>query len=109
MSAAAEAASRPEALAGQRLHEFRKERGWSQQEVADRMAAYGYSWHQTTIAKLEAGVRPLRINELVNLALLFGMRPAAFIGSAPAPARPCPTCGFGPPAGFTCNTCGRPG
>jgi transcriptional regulator with XRE-family HTH domain len=64
----------PEALAGQELRRLRVARGWSQDEVARRMAAYGYdSWHQTTVGRIEAAQRPLRLNEAVALTSLFGV------------------------------------
>jgi transcriptional regulator with XRE-family HTH domain len=46
-------------------------RGWTQEEVAQRMGAYGYDWHQTIVGRLETAQRPLRLNEAVALASLF--------------------------------------
>jgi multidrug resistance efflux pump len=38
------------------------------------MRAYGYeSWHQSTVGRIETGQRPLRVNELTDLATLFGV------------------------------------
>ena len=37
------------------------------------MTAYGYDFHQTTIAKIEAAQRPLRVRELADFAALYGM------------------------------------
>ena len=37
------------------------------------MKAYGYDWHQTLIGRIEAAQRPLRLNEAVHLAALFGV------------------------------------
>lgn len=65
----------PEVLAGQAIRRLREERGWSQQEVANRMMAHGFSWLQSTVGKTEAAQRPLRVNELVTLALLFETSP----------------------------------
>jgi transcriptional regulator with XRE-family HTH domain len=63
----------PEEAAGQELRHLRIARGWSQEEVAQRMSAYGYDWHQTLIGRIEAAQRPLRLNEAVDLAALFGV------------------------------------
>jgi transcriptional regulator with XRE-family HTH domain len=64
----------PEAMVGQELRRLRMERGWSQEEVARRMAAYGYdSWRQSTVGRTETAQRPLRLNEAVHLAALFGV------------------------------------
>ncbi len=37
------------------------------------MKAYGYDWHQVMIGRIEAAQRPLRLNEAVDLAALFGV------------------------------------
>lgn len=63
----------PEVQAGIALRRLRTARGWSQEEVARRMKAYGYDFHQTMIAKVESAQRPLRVRELAGFAALFGM------------------------------------
>jgi transcriptional regulator with XRE-family HTH domain len=64
----------PELLAGQELRRLRRARGWSQEEVARRMVAIGHEgWHQTTVGRTETARRPLRLNETVDLAGLFGV------------------------------------
>jgi transcriptional regulator with XRE-family HTH domain len=69
----------PEEIAGRQLALLREERGWSQSEVARRMEASGYNWHQTTVGRIESGKRPLRLNELVHLAAMFGVSPIRLI------------------------------
>ena len=71
----AASARRPdlEVQTGQTLRWLRLARNWSQEEVALRMAAYGYDFHQTTIAKIEASQRPLRVRELADFAALYGV------------------------------------
>ncbi len=50
----------------------RNERGWSQQELAAHLTVeYGFRWHQTTVAKIENGSRPIGLNEAVVLAIVF--------------------------------------
>ena len=66
-----EAIPSPEQRAGQRLRLLRQRRGWSQQEVAERMRAYGYQWSQVIVTRIESATRPIRLNELSDLALLF--------------------------------------
>ncbi len=61
----------PELVAGRNLRLLRQRRGWSQQELVEKMRAYGYEWSQATVTRLEAATRPLRLNELADLALLF--------------------------------------
>jgi transcriptional regulator with XRE-family HTH domain len=71
----AEDGGRPDAegQAGQALRRLRLARQWSQEEAARRMRAYGYDFHQTTIAKIEAAQRPLRVRELADFAALYGV------------------------------------
>ena len=59
--------------AGRALRRLRLARNWSQEEVAVRMTAYGYDFHQTMIAKIEAAQRPLRVRELADFAALYGV------------------------------------
>jgi transcriptional regulator with XRE-family HTH domain len=72
-AAASEQRPDPEVQAGRALRRLRTARGWSQEEVGRRMKAYGYDFHQTMIAKIEAAQRPLRVRELADFAALYGM------------------------------------
>jgi transcriptional regulator with XRE-family HTH domain len=63
----------PEVQAGRALRRLRMSQGWSQEEVARHMEAYGYGFHQTMIAKIEAAQRPLRVRELADFAALYGV------------------------------------
>lgn len=58
---------------GVRVKELRTARGLAQQEVADGMAARGFSWRQTTVAKTERAQRPVLVDEAVGLADYFGV------------------------------------
>jgi transcriptional regulator with XRE-family HTH domain len=62
-----------ERVIAQKVRQLRAERGWSQEDLAERMTRHGWPMHQTTIAKLEAGKRPLRAGEAYALALVFGL------------------------------------
>lgn len=57
---------------GLSIRQERQRVGLSQAEVAERMSARGFSVIQTTIAKIEAGTRPLRISEFVGIAHALG-------------------------------------
>ena len=72
----------PEALVGETVAELRKARGWSQSELAQHLEPFGFDMHQTTIAKLEGGGRPIRINEAAAIAEVFGVR---FMDLLPVP------------------------
>jgi transcriptional regulator with XRE-family HTH domain len=54
-----------------RVRELRTARGWTQETLAQRMTAYGWAMHQTTLAKLESGNRPTSVGELAALAAIF--------------------------------------
>lgn len=73
----------PEEIAGRELQRLRIARGWSQEEAARQMDAYGYDWHQTTVSKIEAAQRPLRLNELADLASLYGVPLDALLSELP--------------------------
>jgi transcriptional regulator with XRE-family HTH domain len=64
----------PEVQTGRALRRLRLSRGWSQEAVARRMRAYGYDFHQTMIAKIEAAQRPLRVRELGDFAALYDVQ-----------------------------------
>lgn len=54
-----------------RLH--RGTRGWSQEQLAQRLTAAGYPFRQQTVLKVENGQRPLRLGEAIALSALFGV------------------------------------
>ncbi|MEV7976241.1 helix-turn-helix transcriptional regulator [Streptomyces sp. NPDC086519] len=62
-----------EQAVGRRIKALRGIRGWSQQQLASRMSVAGFSWGQTTVTKTENAERPLRVNEAVQLAHVFGV------------------------------------
>jgi transcriptional regulator with XRE-family HTH domain len=64
----------PERQAGTKIKNRRMELGMSQEAVADGMRRLGHSWHQTTVAKTEIAGRPLRLNELTDLARILRVR-----------------------------------
>jgi transcriptional regulator with XRE-family HTH domain len=57
---------------GRRLRVLREERGVSQQALAAALAPLGITtWHQTTVGKIEAGSRAVRLTEALAVAELF--------------------------------------
>lgn len=66
-----------ETVIAMKIKQLRQERGWSQDDLAERMTKLGFSMHQTTIAKLEAGRRPIRVAETFALAAAFSLDPMA--------------------------------
>lgn len=71
----------PESQIGARLADLRTERHLSQQQLAERMKTLGgryENWRQSTIYKIEQGKRPLRVNEVFDLAAVLDV-PAHFL------------------------------
>jgi transcriptional regulator with XRE-family HTH domain len=66
---------------GVRVKTERERRGWSQAQMAKMLCANGIQvMHPTTIAKIEAGDRSLRINEAAAIADLFAITVDALLG-----------------------------
>jgi transcriptional regulator with XRE-family HTH domain len=76
----------PERVVAERLTELRQRRGWSQAELADRMAAYGIPWGRTTPGKIENQQRNVTVEELVGLAFVLGVSPVALMVPSPVDA-----------------------
>jgi transcriptional regulator with XRE-family HTH domain len=67
---------------GRQLRRVREQRGLSQQDLADRMKSLGgpyTNWRQSTIYKIEQAARPLRINEMFDLAGALGVPPETLL------------------------------
>jgi transcriptional regulator with XRE-family HTH domain len=66
---------------GQRVKAEREDQGWSQADMAKALSTVGvHRMHPTTIAKIEAGDRSVRINEAVGIADLFEVSLDALLG-----------------------------
>jgi transcriptional regulator with XRE-family HTH domain len=62
----------------------RTERGWSETAAADLLRSYGLvSWQPGTLTQVEAGVRPLSVEELLLLCAAYGVSLAELAGSDP--------------------------
>ncbi|NYI05558.1 helix-turn-helix domain-containing protein [Allostreptomyces psammosilenae] len=57
-----------EALVAHNLRIVRKAARLSQEDVAERMTRLGHKFHQTQVAKIERGARPIRYDEVIALA-----------------------------------------
>lgn len=58
---------------GEVVRGWRLDRNWSQEEVAEKLRHEGFEMHQTTVAKIERGARPLRVAEAAALGAVFDM------------------------------------
>jgi transcriptional regulator with XRE-family HTH domain len=60
-----------EARVAKNVRRLREGRGISQHQLGADLAIHGVGMHQTTVAKLEAGSKPLRLNEVLAIAAYF--------------------------------------
>ena len=68
-------------LLGMRVKSERERRGWSQSQMATMLGDIGiHAMHPTTVAKIEAGDRSVRVTEAAALADLFGITVDALLG-----------------------------
>lgn len=65
--------TRAEQHLSRKLKTERQRRDWSQADVAKALSANGFQMYPTTIAKIEAGDRAVKIEEAVALADLFDL------------------------------------
>ena len=73
---------------GERLKAKRDYRGWSQADMAKMLSDKGIQpMHPSTVAKIEAGDRSVRINEAVGIADLFEVSLDSLLGRKPGTQR----------------------
>ncbi len=60
-----------EAVVGGRVRALREAQGLSQAQLGQRMGELGFPMEQPTVYKLEKGARPIRLNELAALCIVF--------------------------------------
>jgi transcriptional regulator with XRE-family HTH domain len=73
---------------GKRIQTERDRRGWSQVEMAKMLSDRGIQpMHSTTVAKIEAGDRSVRINEAAGIADLFELSLDSLLGRKPKAQR----------------------
>jgi transcriptional regulator with XRE-family HTH domain len=71
-------------LFGKRVKEERDRMGWTQAQIAKMLCDIGIRpMHGTTVAKIEAGDRSVRINEAMGFADLFEIPVESLVGRVP--------------------------
>lgn len=73
-----------EALVAHNLKVLRKAARLSQEDVAERMTRLGFKFHQTQVAKIENGTRPVRFDEVIGLAKALSVPAGNFMTEAVA-------------------------
>lgn len=71
-----------ELVIGREMRRIRERLGITQQELAERMIKNGFRFHQTQVAKMERGERPIRVNEWIAIATALGMAPLDMLSAA---------------------------
>lgn len=67
-----------ERFIGAKVRQLREERSCSQADLARKLAEVGWAMHQTTISKVEAGSRPIRVADVYAFAEVLGVPAASF-------------------------------
>lgn len=66
-------------LIGTNVRHFRGE--MPQRDLASQMRKNGHDWHQQTVGKVEAGLRPLRLNEASTVANILSISVLSLLGT----------------------------
>ncbi|MFJ3282457.1 helix-turn-helix domain-containing protein [Streptomyces halstedii] len=67
----------------------REARGWEQRELAERLTQAGRPMSQPVVSRIESGARRIDVDDLVALAAVFSVSPAALL-PAPEPDEAAP-------------------
>jgi transcriptional regulator with XRE-family HTH domain len=60
-----------EVTVARNIRSLREARGITQQQLGSDLSLSGFGMHHMTVAQLEAGVKPLRLNEVAAIAAYF--------------------------------------
>jgi len=60
-----------EAAVAKNVRRLRESHGVSQRQLGADLSRHGFGMHQMTVAQLEAGAKPLRLNEVAAIAAYF--------------------------------------
>ncbi|MFJ5888092.1 helix-turn-helix domain-containing protein [Streptomyces californicus] len=60
----------------------REARGWEQRELAERLTQAGRPMSQPVVSRIESGARRIDVDDLVALAAVFSVSPAALLPAA---------------------------
>jgi len=80
---------------------LRKQARLNQGDLAQLLTQAGITTIRTVAANLENSLRPITVDELFALAMIFEVDPAGLLVAV------CEHCVDNGPTGYTCNLCGR--
>jgi transcriptional regulator with XRE-family HTH domain len=75
-------ARRPSEVFAEQMRIQRERKGWTQKQLAARLAKLGFLVHQTTIAKWEAGERRISLDEALAISVALDVGPAHMVAGS---------------------------
>ncbi len=66
-------------LIARHIRQAREDSGWTQEQLAAAMREAGHAWQRVTVAEVEGGGRRVSLEELLALAILFGVPMVRFL------------------------------
>lgn len=75
---------------GENARNIRVLEGRSQDSITKAMRGRGFHWHQTTVSRVERGLRPLSLAEAAALSEVYMQPVVAFLGRGYTPKLPGP-------------------
>jgi transcriptional regulator with XRE-family HTH domain len=82
MAISHEATKRPSEAFAEQMRIQRERKGWSQKQLAARLAKLGFDVHQTTIGKWEAGERRITLDEALAISVALDVSPAHMVAGS---------------------------
>jgi transcriptional regulator with XRE-family HTH domain len=82
MATPGQAARRPSEVFAEQMRIQRGRRGWTQRQLATRLAKLGLAVHQTKIGKWEAGERRITLDEALAISVALDVSPAHMIAGS---------------------------
>lgn len=68
---------------GRNIRRLREVASLTQADLARKLESLGFKFHQTQVAKVERGERPLRVNEWIGFGEALGVAPEALLDAGP--------------------------
>jgi transcriptional regulator with XRE-family HTH domain len=75
-------AKRPSEVFTEQMRIQRARKGWTQKQLAARLATLGFSVHHTTVGKWESGERRLSVDEALAISIALDVAPAHMLSGS---------------------------
>jgi transcriptional regulator with XRE-family HTH domain len=73
---------KPSEIFAEQMRIQRERKGWTQKQLATRLAKLGFLVHQTTIGKWEAGERRITLDEALGISVALDVGPAHMVAGS---------------------------